>query len=77
MLSNLQTDDRILLQIMLVGQPELKERLNMPDFRQLAQRIAVSYHISPLGERTDQPVHRLSHPKGGGAADLFHRKPSR
>ena len=48
MLSNLQTDDRMLLQIMLVGQPELKLRLQRPELRQLAQRIAVNYHLTPL-----------------------------
>ena len=71
MLSNLQTDDRILLQIMLVGQPELKERLNMPDFRQLAQRIAVSYHISPLDEDQTSLYIGYRIQKAGGAADLF------
>ena len=71
MLSNLQTDDRILLQIMLVGQPELKNRLNLPDFRQLAQRIAVNYHITPLDEvQTRQYIgYRIS--KAGGEPDLF------
>ena len=71
MLSNLQTDDRILLQIMLVGQPEFKDRLNMPDFRQLAQRIAVNYHITPLD--VDQTRHYIEYRirKAGGAPDLF------
>jgi general secretion pathway protein A len=46
-LSNFQKDDQIILQIMLVGQPELKNRMNMPNFRQLVQRIAVNYHITP------------------------------
>lgn len=50
MLSNLQTNDQILLQIMLVGQPELRKRLASPNLRQLAQRIAVSYHLPPLTE---------------------------
>ena len=71
MLSNLQTDDQILLQIMLVGQPELKNRLNSADFRQLAQRIAVNYHITPLDE--DQTRSYISYriQKAGGATDLF------
>lgn len=71
MLSNLQTDDRILLQIMLVGQPELKSRLDMPDFRQLAQRIAVNYHITPLDE--EQTRHYIGYRihKAGGEPDLF------
>ena len=71
MLSNLQTDDRILLQIMLVGQPELKNRLNMPAFQQLAQRIAVNYHITPLDDvQTRHYIgYRIS--KAGGEPDLF------
>lgn len=71
MLSNLQTDDRILLQIMLVGQPELKSRLDMPDFRQLAQRIAVNYHITPLDE--EQTRHYIGYRihKAGGEPNLF------
>lgn len=71
MLSNLQTDDRVLLQIMLVGQPELKNRLNTPDLKQLAQRIAVNYHITPLDE--DQTYHYIGYriQKAGGTPDLF------
>jgi len=71
MLSNLQTDDRILLQIMLVGQPELKMRLQTPELRQLAQRIAVNYHLTPLSEvQTRQYIdYRIK--AAGGAADLF------
>jgi general secretion pathway protein A len=48
LLSNLETDDRKLLQIILMGQPELRDRLNNPDLRQLRQRITVRYHLSPL-----------------------------
>jgi general secretion pathway protein A len=48
MLSNLQSDDQMLLQIMLVGQPELRTRLQQPHLAQLSQRIAVNYHLYPL-----------------------------
>lgn len=48
LLSNLETDDRKLLQIVLMGQPELRDRLNAPKLRQLRQRITVRYHLSPL-----------------------------
>ena len=48
LLSNLETDDRKLLQIVLMGQPELRDRLNNPRLRQLRQRITVRYHLSPL-----------------------------
>jgi general secretion pathway protein A len=48
LLSNIETDDRKLLQIVLLGQPELRARLNSPHLRQLRQRITVRYHLKPL-----------------------------
>ncbi len=48
LLSNLETDERKLLQIVLVGQPELREILDDPGLRQLRQRITVRYHLGPL-----------------------------
>jgi general secretion pathway protein A len=48
MLSNLETDTEKLFQIMLVGQPELKDKINSPRLKQLKQRIAVRFHISAL-----------------------------
>jgi general secretion pathway protein A len=48
LLSNLETEDRKLLQIVLMGQPELRERLNDPALRQLRQRITVRFHLDPL-----------------------------
>jgi len=48
LLSNLETDNRKLLQIILMGQPELRDRLNNPALRQLRQRITVRYHLEPL-----------------------------
>ncbi len=50
LLSNLETDQHKLIQIVLCGQPELKQRLARPDLRQLRQRITVRYHIPPLTE---------------------------
>ncbi|MGH7942176.1 MAG: ExeA family protein [Limisphaerales bacterium] len=47
-LSNVETDERKLLQIVLIGQPELRERLNHPRLRQLRQRIMVRYHLNAL-----------------------------
>jgi general secretion pathway protein A len=62
LLSNLETDDRKLLQIVLMGQPELRDRLNDPVLRQLRQRITVRYHLSPLkrGEVGQYVQHRLA-----------------
>jgi len=48
LLSNLETEKDKLLQVILVGQPELNNRLNLHDLRQLRQRIMVRYHIGPL-----------------------------
>jgi general secretion pathway protein A len=48
LLSNLETDQHKLIQIVLCGQPELKERLARRELRQLRQRITVRYHIAPL-----------------------------
>ena len=61
LLSNLETDDRKLLQIVLLGQPELRDRLNNPRLRQLRQRITVRYHLFPLTqfEVTQYVQHRL------------------
>jgi general secretion pathway protein A len=62
LLSNLETEKEKLLQIILVGQPELKDKLNLPQLRQLNQRISVKYHIQPLdrNEIKDYVDHRLA-----------------
>jgi general secretion pathway protein A len=61
LLSNIETDDRKLLQIVLLGQPELRDRLNSPRLRQLRQRITVRYHLAPLTrfEVSQYVQHRL------------------
>lgn len=48
LLSNLETDNQKLMQIVLMGQPELREILAQPQLRQLRQRITVHYHLGPL-----------------------------
>ena len=62
MLSNLEAGNDILLQIILVGQPQLRERLAHPSLAQLTQRISVHYHLSPLSrdEVGSYVAHRLS-----------------
>ena len=50
LLSNIETDDRKLLQIVLMGQPELRDRLNSPRLKQLRQRITVRFHLAPLSQ---------------------------
>lgn len=51
LLSNLETDKRKLLQVILVGQPELREIVGHRRLKQLNQRIAVRYHLGPLKPR--------------------------
>jgi general secretion pathway protein A len=74
LLSNLETDDRKLLQIILMGQPELRQRLENPALRQLRQRITVRYHLRPLtrGEVSQYVQHRL-HVSGANGTPYFTR----
>jgi general secretion pathway protein A len=71
MFSNLQADDRLLMQILLVGQPELKHRLQAPGLSQFAQRVAVSFHLEPLqrDETAAYIAYRLN--KAGGDPSIF------
>ncbi|MDD5432877.1 MAG: AAA family ATPase [Candidatus Omnitrophica bacterium] len=62
LLSNLETEKEKLLQVVLVGQPELNRKLDLYDLRQLRQRVMVRYHISPLDklEIKDYIKHRIN-----------------
>jgi general secretion pathway protein A len=62
LLTNLETPTQKLLQIILLGQPELREVLARPELRQLAQRITARYHLTPLSaDETEAYVrHRLT-----------------
>ena len=73
MLSNLESENEKLLQIVLVGQPELRDKLNSPSLRQLRQRIAVRYHIEALSKE-EVPLyigHRLGLAGANGASPIF------
>lgn len=61
LLTNFQLDDRNLLAIALIGQTELKDRLNRKPYRALRQRIGMQYHLGPLdkGETRAYVLHRL------------------
>jgi general secretion pathway protein A len=61
LLTNLETNTQKLLQIILIGQPELRELLSRNELRQLAQRITGRYHLSPLSreETSAYVLHRL------------------
>jgi len=71
LLTNLETEKQKLLQIILVGQPELRRLLAKPELRQLAQRITARYHLTPLSadESRAYVLHRLS--VAGAKGDLF------
>ena len=61
LLTNLETDTKKLLQVVLIGQPELQELLRRKELRQLAQRITARYHLLPLNtqEVANYVRHRL------------------
>ncbi|MCG7944502.1 MAG: AAA family ATPase [Candidatus Thiodiazotropha taylori] len=61
LLTNLETSSEKLLQIILVGQPELRSLLNRPELRQLAQRVTARYHLTPLSRSETRAyiLHRL------------------
>lgn len=71
LLTNLETNQAKLLQIILVGQPELNTLLARPNLRQLSQRITARYHLKPLSlrETRDYVRHRLA--VAGGSENLF------
>jgi len=73
MLSNLETDKEKLLQIVMVGQLNLRDVLRSPELRQLDQRVSIRYELRPLtAEETAAYVaHRLTIAGGGGAVVSF------
>lgn len=74
LLTNLETEKRKLLQIVLFGQPELNRKLELDVIRQLAQRITFHYHLGPL--KRDDLDYYLAHRlriAGFGGARLFSR----
>jgi general secretion pathway protein A len=76
LLSNLQTEKDYLIQIILVGQPELRRKLSHPGLQQLAQRISVHYHLEPLNEVETAAYirHRLNVSGGKDAGDIFSKE---
>ena len=71
LLTNLETASQKLLQIILIGQPELREVLSRNELRQLAQRITGRYHLAPLsrGETAAYVNHRLK--VAGALGEIF------
>jgi putative secretion ATPase (PEP-CTERM system associated) len=83
LLSNLETEKSKLLQILLAGQPNLRDTIASPELEQFRQRVAVSYHLTPLDvQETAAYIHsRLDHAAIGApprfpadAAELVHRR---
>lgn len=71
MLSNVNNEGDMLLQIVLVGQPELLATLKQPELRQFVQRITVHCHLDPLSPAETAAYIRYRLKLVGGAADLF------
>ena len=76
LISNLETDRQKLIQIILVGQPELRDKLQQQHLRQLDQRIAVRYHLRPisLSETREYVSHRIRVASVGDPPQLFSPK---
>ncbi len=72
LLTNLETSERKLLQIILIGQPELRAMLARPELEQLAQRVIARYHLGPLSdaETGSYIAHRMT-VAGAAAANPF------
>jgi general secretion pathway protein A len=73
LLTNLETPKQKLLQIILIGQPELREMLGRPEMRQVAQRVTGRYHLEPLSsqETASYVRHRLR--VAGAQREIFKR----
>jgi general secretion pathway protein A len=74
LLTNLETNSKKLLQIILIGQPELRDVFLKPELEQLAQRITARFHIGPLSLREVENYlnHRI-HVAGGSKRPLFNK----
>lgn len=81
MLTNINSNKDELLQLILVGQPELRQMVMRPELRQFAQRVTATYHVGPLDRAAiaGYVQHRLTHVGGTGAEftaeaiDLVHQ----
>jgi len=72
MLSNLETETEKLIQIILMGQPELKSKLWLKELTQLRQRVTLHYHLAPLDEfETVAYISHRLHVAGGNSTPVF------
>jgi type II secretory pathway predicted ATPase ExeA len=72
LLSNVNSESDVSLQVLLVGQPELRTKLEQPELEQFAQRVSVDFHLEPLTLEDARAYirHRLT--VAGGDSSLFH-----
>ena len=69
LLSNVNSEKDLILQILLVGQPELRLKLSRPELRQFAQRVSVDFHLRPLDrEETHAYIHHRINVAGGSTS---------
>lgn len=74
LLTNLETEKRKLLQVIVFGQPELENKLNHPSIRQLKQRIAFSYRLGSMhGDEVDYYIHHRLSVAGHSGSRIFTR----
>jgi general secretion pathway protein A len=71
LLTNLETETQKLLQIILIGQPELRELLGRVELRQLAQRITGRYHLAPLSPNETEAYVRHRLRVAGATSEIF------
>lgn len=71
MLTNINSNKDELIQLILVGQPELRDKINAPEMRQLAQRVAVTFHLNRLDEETTRQYIRHRMIAAGGSGEEF------
>lgn len=74
MLTNINAGKEEVLQLLLVGQPELRDMVRRPDLVQFAQRIAASYHIPRLGAEAVAGYIAARLRAAGGSAGIFSRQ---
>ncbi|MGL6261647.1 AAA family ATPase [Vibrio sp. WXL210] len=74
LLTNLETESHKLLKVLLVGQPELQQKLQWPQLRQLAQRITGRYHLLPLNDEETGAYIQFRLRTAGGSAELFSKR---
>jgi general secretion pathway protein A len=71
LLSNVNSEKDLVLQILLVGQPELRAKLSRPELRQFAQRVSVDFHLRPLDRAETHAYVRHRLKIAGGPQTLF------